>query len=1029
MNTYTASSKSKRAVQHSSPLSPSADYKRTYDIQSQQIYELNNYKSLCEELITKLNPNQSLPITKKDVELLSFNPSSHVNDASSSLQHELSEVKNALQHQTMLNDKQRNVIALLKQTLESNLVKNGIQLNPAMNQSQTINSLNEIIDVSKITTENELAKKELSKANMIISDLQNGVDSLKKANEDLTNANSQLKMKYDITKSNKDSLSSQLENEVNKQRTLNDNIRTLHEQNENIKNNLTEYQSMCSKYEAQLFEKGRKINELNNALSSYEQLQKQFNDNKMLYDHLDKNYQRLNKEKTDIELTLRKSKDEVTQLKNKQSELYKEMADNDETFHKEKQALLDQKEEVQRALNKADNTINDMKKILHNKEQEILKYQQLVIENDKQNMKLTNQIEDEHKAFNKQQTDALTEIDILHSKVNDLTSQLEHIKQLYTELQPQYQDVSDENVAIKTKLGVLEIEKEKIINENKEMKSLLDNSRSNYELKANENKLLNETVTKLKQDNDTLSRELPFWKEKYNKDTKSQANDIMLLKNTINDLQQQINDTTKQNAKITNENISLNDVYTNTKYDLDNMNNAYTKLVNDNENAKKEVQSKEKRIAELEGVIDSLQNEKYANLTHIKELTTKINDIVNEKAKIETLSQDQHKQMDEMTLQSANKDKQYESLENTLRIYQNIINKCIEIIVMNNDKVLNHNKDNYNANFYSNHFIKYIQSLYMLSADAPGNNDNDNGVQKLQTIASFLEEIMKEHFNLTNASLELHEQVQMLNNKNVSLQNNISEFANNIHKANVYIENNESKLKQVFEDNLSYKQSNEDLMHKLSAQRNEIERVSFELNNMIEQSKQLNTMNKELMHDNENKAKALNDALYQKNAFEERIVILNKEKKLYDRILNTMCYCSNIKNVSSIISDLMKIVDDIAMIEREKVKLHNEGRNVNAVECKLLEKHKEFDAVYQVFQKELNKQKEMPLSKKNGGSKDTYLYTSTNNNTNSSVNGFSPVHTYMDNNSSYQKHKTMNSDYDRYGTLHSGEYSMYKSSV
>lgn len=82
MNTYTASSKSKRAVQHSSPLSPSADYKRTYDIQSQQIYELNNYKSLCEELITKLNPNQSLPITKKDVELLSFNPSSHVNDAS-----------------------------------------------------------------------------------------------------------------------------------------------------------------------------------------------------------------------------------------------------------------------------------------------------------------------------------------------------------------------------------------------------------------------------------------------------------------------------------------------------------------------------------------------------------------------------------------------------------------------------------------------------------------------------------------------------------------------------------------------------------------------------------------------------------------------------------------------------------------------------------------------------------------------------------------------------------------------------------
>ena len=794
----------------------------------------------------------------------------------------------------MINDKQRTYIEILKQTLQSNLLQNGIQLNPSMTEIQLINSLSEIIDINKINNEKENIRKELTKANMIITDLKNNIDSLKKSNNDILNINTQLKSKYDNEKRNKDLISAQLENEISKQKTLNNQIQSLQEHNHKIQMNLTQYQTICLKYENQIYEHTRKINELKNEINSYENLYQKYSENKVLYENLNKSNKYLSKEKEKLEQTLRDSQTQITELKNKQSELYKQIASNEEKHQKEKKNLLEQNEQIHKTYSKLDNTINDTKLILHNKEQELLKFQELLIENEKQNIKLTNQIDENTKQFKKSQNEAMTEIEILQSNKNELTSQLNHIKQLYNDIQTQFQDMSDENLKMKTQLNLLEIEKEKILNENTEIKLLLDNSRKNDEIKNIENLQLNENNMKFKQEHTSLINELSFWKDKYNKDIQSQINEIKILKDTINNLNLQLENISRQNTKITNENTSL----------------------------KNECQLKQQIIN-----INNNQNSLYT-----------------------------------------------------------ILQNCIEIIIINIDKILAFNKDNYNINFYSSTFINYIHSLYTLSS-----NKNLNHLDKLQTIKSFLEEIIREHFNLINNYLNLSEQNKLLNNNNLSLHNNITNFANNIHKAHLYIESNENKLKQVNEDNLTYRQSNNDLIHEINVQRNEMEKITCKLHEIN----------------------------FQKKVIENKYEILIKEKKMYNKILNYICKVSTMKNVANVIKDLIKVINDISDIEKKKMKINNDEISMNEIERKLDKKNKELNLIYEVFQREMEmivKEKVNELTYRHNNH---YYKRGRNLNISNSVCAFSPLMSYMNNN---RTHRALNSDIDKYIMFNSGEF-------
>ena len=119
-----------------------------------KIDELEKYKYICETYIKKLSPFQTLPITE---EMISDNY----------------EIKK----DPINAAEQQNYLDLIKKTVENELIKNGmLNLN--------INSEN-VIDLTKIRLESEEYKKQLVLAQSMITSLKNDLVELTKENEEL----------------------------------------------------------------------------------------------------------------------------------------------------------------------------------------------------------------------------------------------------------------------------------------------------------------------------------------------------------------------------------------------------------------------------------------------------------------------------------------------------------------------------------------------------------------------------------------------------------------------------------------------------------------------------------------------------------------------------------------------------------------------------------------------------------------------------------------------------------------------------
>jgi hypothetical protein len=149
---------------------------------------------------------------------------------------------------------------------------------------------------------------------------------------------------------------------------------------------------------------------------------------------------------------------------------------------------------------------------------------------------------------------------------------------------------------------------------------------------------------------------------------------------------------------------------------------------------------------------------------------------------------------------------------------------------------------------------------------------------------------------------------------------------------------------------------------------------------------------------------------------------------MYDKILNQICSVSNMKNLSSIINYLMNAIDDIAVLEREKMKTIKEGKPINGLDNKLNEKNKEYNALYDMYQQELNKssQKTNDTTFRNTINRGKYMYSSPIQNTygSGSYRSFSPNNRYATTSNNYCGTET---DYDKINTLQSGDFSLYNS--
>jgi predicted RNase H-like nuclease (RuvC/YqgF family) len=154
----------------------------------------------------------------------------------------------SLRKEMILNEEHRNYIQILKETLDSNLLKCGISnqiksslQSPNINQSEITDF---VINYHKFQNENEKLKEDLTQMNNILNELKNENETLKSKLEACNAEN--ILIKEHIEKLKSTNFEQTEQNSKNDQdiQTLTINLNSLRNQNALLQNQINELQSM-----------------------------------------------------------------------------------------------------------------------------------------------------------------------------------------------------------------------------------------------------------------------------------------------------------------------------------------------------------------------------------------------------------------------------------------------------------------------------------------------------------------------------------------------------------------------------------------------------------------------------------------------------------------------------------------------------------------------------------------------------------------------------------------------------------------
>ena len=780
----TTSSTYKPIATSPSKYKSSNDYKANYDIQSKKIFELTQYKNLCEELITKLLPTTKLPLTKSSVKALSLSNVDVANATSSynkieQLTKEKNDLAAALNAQHVLNDEQRNFIEILKQTLESSMIKNNM-------------SLNEIITAAKESTNRENIQKEIDSYVNTIKALSNENTQLKKTNEDNDNAIALLKGKLEKEKENNERISSLLSQSNEDKAKISDDVTALKEQNESLKVTVGECQAMIAKYENELHENGQKMNEMNNSISSSLVLQKNYNENKALMNTLQFEYNKLSKEKNDADIQLMKSKEEISQLKKRVSDMMNEMDDKEEKHLKEKTNLMEANEKEKEKQKEIEIEMNNVKDVLHDRETKLIDLRTQLLTGEKANLNLQMENDSLKKKIDDTTSKLNMELAMMNDKNSELSSTIEKMKKMIDDNMSEIDSLNKTLLDVKEKYSKCLIESEATKSENENLKNLLSNATNQYEQKSVAYMDTFEKFSKLSIDYDNIKKEIPFWKNKYSTDIKEKTDNIITLKNTVDDLSNQI---AELNAQLKQKSNSLSQ-----------MNKALTSYQGENESYQNKIKEYDDKLNDVlrtnEKLVLSLRDEKDKR-NQIEQLTDCLNEqyrfiqIIFEKLNIENNksispleklkvineyidhinlhSKKNNEDINSLSMTNDNLIEKVEALEQDLTAYANKLKSANNYIEESENKLKTVYIDNVSlqsqANSLHNRIImlnkekKFLQDLIDIVVNTPSMRNVSSLVSKAMNVSDDINALHREKMKNWNNEIDVDSLERKINEK------------------------------------------------------------------------------------------------------------------------------------------------------------------------------------------------------------------------------------------------------------------------
>ena len=850
-----------------------------------KVKNLEEYKKLCEEHILQLFPGHTLPINEDDIKNFKEDSINFSNQQFSSLYiqlfNEKEQMSETLKKETLQNEELKNYIEILKQTLESSLIKNNIALNLENASKKTnLKPIDVLVGYTNMKEENEKNKKLLNHNKVIIEDLNSQIKNLKKLNEDFKIKNNQLIDEYKKIKKLYDDL-------IDKEKNLGKDNERIEIKYKNLLKENNEKDKLIDAYLNKLNQIERDLQDTNNIRGKLSKFKSDYENLEKLKNKLDNeveslNYKNENLEKLNnkFEIENDKLKNDISIYKSQVDKLTESLSNNLLAYQSDKKILEESLKEIKKNLKKNENTIIDLINEIEDKKNEIENLKDLNKQKDKNIENLTSELNILKINFDSLKMESSRKMIITEQNIKNLINEKDKLNNLISNLE-------------KEKINLIEKIKEKseeirlLKDANENYKNEISNEKNyNEDLKNNLSKIIQEKdlnsieKSKLKNDNLTLNNEIQFWKEKYDEDLKEKMEENNKLKFTNEEMSYKLNDITRKYMKLYKDSYSKDEeiqkVFEREK--------NFKKNFEDLKNINGELNNKlEKNIFELKSEI---QNNYDINSINNK-LTIKINNLSNqvknliyENAELKTeISLSRNK----LLLQnSIEKDKEKKNKE----IMKKILDNCILII----QDYLNRNRDIIENNYdlFINEFNEF---LLMKNIYLNDNGEQINYIEKLKKINSFLNiivtqcEILYEHFyNLSTLNKDNNEKISSLENNLLNYEKDFNrlkikeenkKIQNEIENKNNLIKNLEEQIKELQNDLNNEKENTKNLIEKLNGDefyKRKNERLNYNNRNNFNKNLQIygNTIDKDI---NDLTSEILNKKINKSNLYNDQTEI------------------------------------------------------------------------------------------------------------------------------------------------------------
>ena len=797
-----------------------------------KVKNLEEYKKLCEEHILQLFPGHTLPINEEDIKNFKEDSINFSNQQFSSLYiqlfNEKEQMSETLKKETLQNEELKNYIEILKQTLESSLIKNNIALNLENASKKTnLKPIDVLVGYTNMKEENEKNKKLLNHNKVIIEDLNSQIKNLKKLNEDFKIKNNQLIDEYKKIKKLYDDL-------IDKEKNLGKDNERIEIKYKNLLKENNEKDKLIDAYLNKLNQIERDLQDTNNIRGKLSKFKSDYENLEKLKNKLDNeveslNYKNENLEKLNnkFEIENDKLKNDISIYKSQVDKLTESLSNNLLAYQSDKKILEESLKEIKKNLKKNENTIIDLINEIENKKNEIENLKEFNKQKDKNIENLTSELNILKINFDSLKMESSRKMIITEQNIKNLINEKDKLNNIISNLEKEKINLIEK---IKEKSEEIRLLKE--ANEN--YKNEISNEKNyNEDLKNNLSKIIQEKdlnsieKSKLKNDNLTLNNEIQFWKEKYDEDLKEKMEENNKLKFTNEEMSYKLNDITRKYMKLYKDSYSKDEeiqkVFEREK--------NFKKNFEDLKNINGELNNKlEKNIFELKSEIQNNYdiNSKNNKLTiKINDLSNQIKNLIYENAELKTeISLSRNK----LLLQnSIEKDKEIElyTLKKNKEIMKKIFDNCILII----QDYLNRNRDIIENNYdlFINEFNEF---LLMKNISLNDNGEQINYIEKLKKINSFLNiivtqcEILYEHFyNLSTLNKDNNEKISSLQNNLLNYEKDFNrlkikeenkKIQNEIENKNNLIKNLEEQIKELQNDLNNEKENTKNLIEKLN---------------------------------------------------------------------------------------------------------------------------------------------------------------------------------------------------------------------